>query len=642
MTTTDGSTPGGTRLQNGVACAILTFMVAAVYWPTCGFGFIPFDDPDYVYRNPNVLGGLTTANVAWSFSTLHAGFWIPLTWLSLMTDASLWGFSAGGYHVTNVILHAAAALLFYLLLRRLLGAAGIPLLAAALFAVHPLHVESVAWITERKDVLSQALFLLFLHLWLSHLRRPSPARHAAALLGLAAALMAKPMAFTAPALLLVLDGWPLGRLADGGWRRIVSRIAEKIPMALIGLGFGVVTLIAQQRAAALAPLAYYPLPQRLGNAAVVLAQNLGRTLWPARLSPLYVAPPGGVFSLGVIAASGVFLLTLATAAYRLRRRQPWLAAGFIWYFAALAPLSGIFQAGKQVTADRFTYLPLLGIYAAAACLVVHLAPARRRPARIALLLLPALLAIAAHRQVLCWRDGVTLFSRAVAVSRDNPVARNNLGVALLDAGRTADAVVQFEAALRLDPGSVDANANLGGALGALGRTEEGASYLRRAVEIEPWGIENRVDLGDLLLNAGRVEEAAREYEEAGKRDPGSTLPLNGLVAILLGQGRLREAAALAAVAVDRNPLDGRSWYLLGTAQARSGDPAAGERHLRRALTLQPERADAGYNLARAILDQGRTEEARELLDDLHSRFPADAGIAELRAREALKAPAARP
>jgi tetratricopeptide (TPR) repeat protein len=619
---------GGAR--TAVAFALLSLLVAAVYWPVAGFGFVTLDDGLYIYENPHVLGGISPANIAWSFTTLNAGFWIPLTWLSLMADASLWGRWAGGFHLTNVVLHAVAAFLFFLLLRRLLGASGIALLAAALFAAHPLHVESVAWVTERKDVLSQTIFLLFLHAWLNNLRRPSRGRHAVALLLFALSLMVKPMGFTAPGLLLVLDWWPLGRLNVTAGRRVLTLVWEKFPVAILALAFGIVTIIGQSRTGAMTPLGAHPLPRRLGNAAVTLMQNLGRAIWPSGLGPFYPGPPGGLFPPLAIAAAAALLLALLAVAFFMRRRQPWIAAGLAWFLVGFVPLH-LINAGPQVTADRFTYLPLLGIHLAAACIAFRAAAAARHPGRTAaLLLIPGLLALPAHLQTHFWRNGVTLGRRALAVSRDTGFIRNNLGVALSEAGRPEEALAQYEAALRLEPGNVLAHHNLAAALGAVGRVEDGVGHVRRAVALDPGNAALRVTLGTLLLKAGRLTDSEQELQAALEADPESSGTLGGMAALRLEQGRLREARDLAGAATARNAFDPRAWYLLGTATARLGDPAGGEASLRRAIELQPGDPDAGYNLALAIMNQGRITEARSLLDDLLRRHPEDEGIGALR------------
>ncbi len=619
---------GDTR--TAAAFALLLLLVAAIYWPVAGFGFVTLDDGLYVYENPHVLGGLTPASTAWSFTTLHAGFWMPLTWISLMADASLWGRWSGGYHLTNVALHVAAASLFFLLLRRLLGSNGVPLLTAALFAAHPLHVESVAWVTERKDVLSQVLFLMFLHAWLRYLRRPSPGRHAGALLVFALSLMVKPMGFTTPGLLLVLDWWPLGRLNVAPGRHVLKLVGEKVPTAILALAFGVVTIVGQSRTGAMTPLAAHSPLRRVGNAAVTVAQNLGRTIWPAGLGPFYPGPPGGLFPPGAITAAALFLAVLLFVAFRLRRSQPWIAGGLAWFLVGFVPLHLII-GGLQVTADRFTYLPLLGIHLGAACIAFRLAAVARHPGRgAALLLIPGLLAILAHRQTSFWANGETILHRALAVSRDNSFIRNNLGVALVEAGRPEEAMRQYEAALRLEPDNVHAHHNLGAVLGSLGRIEEGVEHATRAVALAPGNAALRVTLGILLLKAGRPADAEQALQAALAAEPDASVTIGGMAALRLEQGRLQEASKLAEAATARNPFDPRAWYLLGTATARLGDPAGGESFLRQALTLQPGNPDAGYNLALAILDQGRADEARALLDDLHRRHPRDEGIGALR------------
>ena len=414
-------------------------------------------------------------------------------------------------------------------------------------------------------------------------------------------------------------------------------VFEKIPATILALGIGVVTIVGQSRTGAMTPFKAHPLSRRLGNAAVTLAQNLGRTIWPAELGPFYPGPPGGLFPPVAIAAAALLLAALLFVAFRLRRAQPWIAAGLAWFLVGFVPLHLII-GGLQVTADRFTYLPLLGIHLAAACIAFRVAAVARHPGRgAALLLIPGLLAIPAQRQTNFWRNGETLFHRALAVSRDTVFARINLGVAIVELGRPEEALGQYEAALRLEPDNVHAHHNLGAVLGAVGRIEEGIEHVRRAVALDPGNAALRVTLGTLLLKAGRPADAEQVLQAALDADSKSSVTLGGMAALRLEQGRLEDARDLAAAATAQNPFDPRAWYLLGTATARLGDPAGGEVALRRAIALQPGISDAGYNLALAILSQGRTVEARALLDELHLRHPEDEGIDALRKQVAGEA-----
>ncbi len=505
------------RVQAIVLGGLIAVAAAAAFAPVRGNGFVSVDDDLYVYANPFVLGGLSRAGAAWALRSTHAANWHPLTWLSHMADVSLFGLDAGAHHLVSLALHIANALLLLLALRRLTGRLPESALVAALFALHPLRVESVAWAAERKDVLGALLSLLTLLAYVRYAARPGALRYLAVPALLLLSLAAKPMAVTLPLLLLVLDGWPLGRLQRMPLRRL---LLEKAPLFLLALASSWVTLAAARAGGALDLLGETPLALRLGVAIDAAAGYLALTLLPASLSVFYPFPvePLPAWQVGASAAvpAAASLLALLQA-----RRRPWLAAGWLWYLAAIAPVSGLVHAGTQAMADRYTYLPLIG--PVLALVWTAAAPVRRRRAApaalagVAALLL--LLAALSHRQTRLWKDGETLLRHAVAAVPENWPARFSLGVNLEAAGRVAAAAAEYREVLRIRPSYVPANTNLGRLLCLQGRVPEALPLLRTAVRAQPGNSMLHLNLGLALEWLGRQEEAAASYAEAARLDP---------------------------------------------------------------------------------------------------------------------------
>jgi hypothetical protein len=427
--------------------------MVAVYGGVGGYGFIDYDDDVYVTRNPLVTAGLTGRYLAGAFTSRVADNWHPLTWLSHMADVSLFGLEPGAFHLVNLGLHCATSLLALLAFLLLTGRWGPSLLGAALFALHPLRVESVVWIAERKDLLAGFFWVLSLVAYRRYAAGPSPPRMGAVALAMAASLLAKPMAVTLPVALLVLDRWPLHRLRRAG--DFPSLAWEKAPLLLLSLISSLVTLGVQAAGESLKSAADYPPAARLENAVHSVGLYLADTLWPSGLAVFYPHPKG-TLAAGAVLTSLVLLAAVAAAAWRLRSRQPHLLAGLLLFLGMLAPVSGLVQTGLQARADRYTYLPHLGIFLAAAW-TLHRSPLRTRRDKVVLvgLALAVLLALAGatRLQVGYWRDTETLFRHALAVTRGNYVAHGVLGYSLYHQGRLREALDQFAASYRLDPGN---------------------------------------------------------------------------------------------------------------------------------------------------------------------------------------------
>ncbi|MBI5071133.1 MAG: tetratricopeptide repeat protein [Deltaproteobacteria bacterium] len=549
-----------------VIAAGLAALLAAVYAQVGGFAFVNVDDQQYVTQNRHVLRGLGWDGVAWALGSLHAANWHPLTWLSHLLDVSLFGAWAGGHHLVSAALHLASTLLLFHLLHRTTGAAGRSALAAALFGLHPLRAESVAWVSERKDVLSTLLLLLLLVAWVRYAEGRRRGWYLAALGLLALGLMAKPMLVTAPALLLLLDAWPLGRTAppEAGGRRPLVRLAlEKIPFAALAAASAAVTLYAQARGQAVNALAEVSLGQRVANALASTVRYLGDTLWPSGLAYFYPHPVlahGGTPAWQAV-LSAALLLALTAAAWRLRARQPWLLWGWVWFLVTLLPVIGLLQVGVQARADRYTYVPHLGLVpalvwgAAAAAERLRLPRALAAAGAVAVVLA---LAVASWQQVGTWRDSVTLHQRALAVTERNWNAWVGLGDAYQGQGRLEEAVACDLEAIRLYPGLAQAWNDMGVAQARLGRPQEALASFQRATRLQPASGDAWVNLGTAYGAAGRLPEAAAALQEAVRLRPGDPVALESL---------------------------GVTWFFLGDRpraeatlrEVRSLDPAGGAR-----------------------------------------------------------------
>lgn len=413
----------------------LVFSTFAAYWPVTGNQFVAYDDPSYVTDNLQVTAGLSVSSALWAFSTTHGANWHPLTWLSHQADVSLFGLNPGRHHLTNLLLHVLNTLLVLLLLNRLTGAFWRSALVAALFALHPLHVESVAWVSERKDLLCAAFFLAALLAYQRFCVQQRALRWHLTSLGLfTCALLAKPMAVTLPVLLLLLDWWPLGRFSRGAWRRLV---VEKVPFLLLSLASSWITFIAQRSGGAVVTLDHIGIGMRIANAIFSLAAYLMKMLWPTRLAALYPFPES--IPVGQLSSALLLLVLLGAGALWQLRRRPYVLFGLGWYLVMLVPVIGLVQVGNQAMADRYTYLPLLGIFLAISFGVTELFTDREMLLAGMCVALLAGLTLATRYQVLVWRDSETLYRHALAVTENNRYMRHNLADELTRQGRWREA-----------------------------------------------------------------------------------------------------------------------------------------------------------------------------------------------------------
>jgi len=487
-----------------------------------GLPFLLYDDPQYVTQNPNIEAGLTLDGVRWAFTSTHASNWHPLTWLSHMADSELFGASAVGPHVENAGLHALNVCLVFLWLAGLTGSIGRSAAVAALFAFHPQRVESVAWVSERKDLLCASFTLLSLIAWNSFALRGSRAAYALALACMALGLLAKPMLVALPLLLLVLDFWPLRR---------GLRIAEKLPFAALALASSLVTFYAQT--GAITPTIDFA--DRIANASVALSSQLGRAVWPASLAVLYPHPRD--WPLGTALGAGAVVAALGALAFALRRFAPYVAAGLAWFALALGPTLGIVQVGFQSTADRYTYLPQIGVWlalvwaATEARALRHVGLAARTLAIAACAAALVAFAATTRAQLRYWVDDLALWQRTLAVTEANWFAHTEAGIELAARGRNEAALVELAEATRLAPEWERAQANYGFVLLRVGRAPEAIEALLRSLTLDPSTAgagERHLYLALALEQSGRPEEAAAEYEVHLGLVPGDPRARQGL------------------------------------------------------------------------------------------------------------------
>jgi hypothetical protein len=501
--------PVSNRTRAIVLAAALVLATLAAYSSVVGNGFVHIDDNGYVTDNPHVQGGLSAGTVAWAMTTFRAGNWHPLTWLSHALDCQLYGLHPVGHHVTSLALHLANVLGLFFLLRRWTGSIGRSAFVAALFALHPLHVESVAWVAERKDVLSGFFCIATLWAYALWVERPGVGRYALVLVAFALGLMAKPMLVTLPFVLLLLDVWPLRRAG-------APLVREKIPLFLLAAGSSVVTFLVQRDQGAMALGARLSAGLRIENAVVSYVAYIVQTIWPAGLGSFYPHPIDAD-SFGRVAGSALVLAAVSAAAILTRRTRPYVMVGWLWYLGTLVPVIGLVQVGAQARADRYTYLPLIGLSIAVAWAAVDVA-ANSRNGRRALVAVSLVLAATwtalTWRQVAYWKDDRALFGRIVELVPDNAAAHGMLGMVHLREGRIPEAIAEYQIALRLEPNYAQGHSNYGMALEIHGRSDEAISEYRAAVALDPNLAEAQHNLGTALMKAGFAEEGAAHLEAA--------------------------------------------------------------------------------------------------------------------------------
>jgi Flp pilus assembly protein TadD len=602
-------------------CIFLAAIVWVVFGQTLRYEFVNYDDNLYVYENPTVAHGLSLEGVEWAFTHTVVANWHPLTMMSHMLDCQLYGLQACGHHLTNVLLHTASVILLFLVLRQMTGVLWCSAFVAAVFAIHPLRVESVAWVAERKDVLSGVFFMLTIGAYVRYARRPwSPAHYGLVVLLFALGLMCKPMLVTLPLVLLLLDYWPLNRFAPPTpapavtgkgdllknhsvpWRLVI----EKIPLLALSGAACVVTTVSQKDIIVPVPLA-----SRIGNAAVSYVVYLRQMLCPSGLAVLYPFTANGV-GVSEVVLSLVLLAGISAGVFVLRRRRPYFLTGWLWYLIMLAPVIGIVQVGAQAHADRYTYLPQISLYLlltwGAAELCAGWRHRRWMLSGLTTIILMALI-FCARTQTSYWRNGEWLWTHTLACTSDNYVAHYSLGDALLQKGSVDEAITHFQTALQINPNYAEAHNYLGNILLQNGRVDEAIAHYQKALQITPDYVYACYDLGNALLKKGRVDEAITQYQKALQINPDHAEAHNNLGNALLQKGRVAEAITQYQKALQIKPDYAVVHDNLGNVLLQKGNVDEAITQYQKALQIKPDYAEAHNNLGNALLQKGRMAEA---------------------------------
>ncbi|MHC4738599.1 MAG: tetratricopeptide repeat protein [Planctomycetota bacterium] len=651
---------------------LLLVSTVSVYWQVRNYDFVNYDDNVYVTENPNVQSGLSLESVGWAFRTGSLRNWHPVTWLSLMLDYQLFGLNPRAFHITNLLFHAASGLLLFLALKQMTGKIWRSGFVAALFALHPVHVESVAWIAERKDVLSTFFLMLTILAYVHYAKRPGFARYLAVAAAFSLGLLSKAMLVTLPFVLLLLDYWPLERFQVGKTKggkksqKTVSAkstykqatffdlVKEKIPLFILSAVFCIITFLVQQEGGTMRSLEMIPLGSRIANALVSYISYIQKMIAPIRLAVLY-PHPGSKLPLSYALIAGLALLVISIAVIRYRKGRGYLAVGWLWYIGTLVPVIGLVQVGAQAMADRYSYVPLTGLFIIIAWGVPEVL-SRQRYRNIVLALAGCLiisvLAVLTALQVQHWKNSITLFEHAVAVTNDNYTAHNNLATALDDDGQSQAAVTHYLKALAINQNYIKARYNLGNAfmhmdrfdeavvhwndvlrldgdhtgahnniavvMSRQGKFEEAAEHYRHILRVRPGDAEAEKNLARAIGNRGDMEEALKHYERANS---------------LAQSGKFEEAVRFYSQALEINPKFVMAHNNLGNVYLLQGEFDKSLEHYSKAIEIAPDFAESHYNLGVLFQKQGKAEHAaaeyRRALESDPGHQKARKGLDEL-------------
>ena len=598
-------------------CILLVSVTFGMYYQTSGHDYINYDDPKYIINNQHVNSGLTDKNIAWAFTSIHASNWHPVTWLSHIFDTELFGLDPKGPHVVNVVFHLLNTLLLYLFLVVTTKSHWKSSFVAALFALHPLHVESVAWIAERKDVLSAFFFFITLNLYVLYVNRPSKSTYLLTFIAFSMGLMSKPMIVTLPFILLLMDYWPLQRLSfpikdkhitsitetNNKKQLTVKIITEKLPFLALSVISSVITVYAQSSGGAIAKIKFVPVAFRCLNAMVAYANYIFKMIWPLHLSVIYPLPDTIPLTSGL--AAGLVLAVISTISLRMGGRHPYLIVGWLWYIGMLVPVIGLVQVGRQAMADRYTYLPLTGLFIMAAWGIPSLLQNwRHRNISLSILslLLLSMYSLFTWFQLGYWKDSVTLFQHATQAIPNNYVAYNLLGSTYTQSDMLDQAILSFSEVLRIYPEDEEAISGIGIALAKKGDLAGAASYFKKAVNLEPNSAECHSNLGFALSQQGQKADGIRHLLEAIRLQPGS--PKNAeihfhVATSFAALGKIDQSADHFSRAIQIKPDFVEAHYNLGVALAKEGKWDQAIASFSTALQLKPGLAEAALSLEKA-------------------------------------------
>ncbi len=606
---------------------VLILSTLLVFWQVRNFGFLNYDDSDYVSANPQVLNGLTKDGVIWAFTTNRSANWHPLTWLSHMLDCQLFGANPGRMHLMNLILHLANTLLLFAVLRKMTdsttstssGQASSPqagalwpsAFVASAFALHPMHVESVAWIAERKDVLSTLFLLLTLAAYVSYAKRRGIIRYTLTLLLFALGLLAKPMLVTLPALLLLLDYWPLERIreqrtenrkrkTEGVFQKLsaVQLIIEKIPFFALSVASSVITFLVQLSGSAVAHIDILPLKVRIANAFLSYARYIGKLFWPQNLAVFYPFDADSS-AFWQVAMCVLLLIVISIFVIRFGRNRKYLPVGWFWFVVTLLPVIGFVQVGLQGYADRYTYIPYIGLFIMIAWGLPDLLsnwPQQKVALGLSMAIALTTLAICTHRQVSYWNNNLTLFSHAIEVTQNNYIAHNNRGVFYDNLGRYQDAIEDYKQAVKINTDYSEAYYNLGIACGKIGRRQDEIDAYKQAIRIKPDYAKAYCNLGVACDDLGRRQEAIEAYRQAIRIKPDYATAYLNLGVTYYRLGRYQDAVEPYKQAIKIQPGFVLAHYNLGVAYSVAGDKNSALEEYKILKTLDAEKANELFKL----------------------------------------------
>lgn len=587
----------------------------AVFFPVMNHDFVYYDDPKYVTENAVVSRGLTAQGLTWAFTTGTDANWFPLTWLSHMLDVQLHGMNAGGHHFTSLLLHALSAAVLFKVLHMMTGMIGRSAFVAAMFSLHPLHVESVAWVAERKDVVSTLFWMLTMWAYAAYARDPKLRRYVLVMILFALGLMSKPMLVTLPFVLLLLDFWPLRRVEGMSPKSNLQRtyaqlIREKIPLFALAVASSITTFLVQREGGAVGTFDAYPFAQRVANALVSYLAYVRKMIWPADLAAFY--PYRMEIPAAAALAAFAALVGLSYLCVRFARKYPYLPVGWFWYVGTLVPVIGLVQVGNQAMADRYSYIPIVGLFIIAAWGIGEIAEKLRLDrfvlAGAAILTVLASAAIS-RSQLRHWQSSSHLWTHALDVTQENHVAHNNLGLALAGEGKTEEAISQYREALRIRPAYATARTNLGAALSKQGKLDEAVANYTEVLRAKPDMAEAHLNLGAALASQGKIDEAISRYQQAVRLKPDYADAYANLGLALASKGQLDAAIAEYNKAIELRPAFAEVHNNLGFALARQGKLDESIAHYNEAIRQKPDFVLAHINLGISLVNLNRDAEA---------------------------------
>jgi Tetratricopeptide repeat. len=606
-----------------IIAALLTIAILGTYWPVQKYDFVNFDDNEYVFDNPHVKTGLTFENVVWAFTKSHSANWHPLTWISHMVDCEFFGLNAGGHHLINLYIHLVNTLLLFFLLKKMTAATWRSAFVAALFALHPLHVESVAWISERKDVLSTFFLFLTIGAYCDYVQRPRPASYLRTVLWFVAGLMSKPMLVTLPFLLLVLDFWPLNRfpcspgLPAKHWTNVVKTwwdafrllFIEKFPLIALSIASCKVTMIVQKTA--VTPIALFV---RMANAAISYVQYMVSMIVPWHLSVSYPYPQN--ISIRLCIAAVTILALISVAAFWRIRRFPWLCTGWLWYLGTLVPAIGIIQVGSQVRADRYTYIPLIGLFIIiswGAAALVRKMPHLKVPVVVSLLTIVLTIAVLTRHQLLYWQNGLTLFAHSLRVTKENALAHAHFGAALFNVQGNADsALSHFKESLRIQPNYLD-KYDQGLIFGNTNRLHEAAASLSEAIQFDSTHAEVYFSLGEVYKFMGNDTAAIKQLTRAVVLKPDYWQAFHSLGLIMYSRDSLDKALSFFNQELACNPGSWQACQYLGLVCDKKGEFQRAFVYLTKAIELcRDSSCGPSIDLGVVLFKKGKFNSAKGL------------------------------